>query len=65
MPRNTTYQPPLSRFLIKALHHEARLRKEPMTRLLARIVSDALEHSEGMRKARAEMAESAPARIAA
>lgn len=52
-----TYQPELRPFLIKALHHEARHRRIPMTRLLDRIVSRALDDTEGMRRARSELNE--------
>ena len=48
------YQPELRPFLIKALHHESRHRRIPMTRLLDRIVARALDDTEGMRRARSE-----------
>ncbi len=55
MPYPRTYQPELDPSLIKGLHHEARLRGVPMTKLLKRIVAEALEPTEGMRIARQEM----------
>ena len=49
MPHPRCYQPELHPHLIKGLHHEAKRRGVPMTKLLARIVSSALEPTEGMR----------------
>ena len=57
------YQPELQPFLIKALHHQARHLRVPMTRLLNEIVTHALAKSEGMRSARKEI-ESQPGTIA-
>ena len=60
MTRPTVYQPALPPHLVKGLHHEAKLRGKPMTRLLAEIVAEALEHTEGMSLARAELAATIP-----
>jgi len=49
------YQPELPPFLIKAIHHEAKLRGVPMTKLLREIVSEALRRTEGMQLARQEI----------
>lgn len=49
------YQPELPPFLIKAIHHEAKLRGVPMTKLLREIVSEALRRTEGMQRARQEI----------
>ena len=49
------YQPELPPFLIKAIHHEAKLRGVPMTKLLREIVSEALRRTEGMHRARQEI----------
>lgn len=49
------YQPELPPFLIKAIHHEAKLRGVPMTKLLREIVTEALRRTEGMQRARQEI----------
>lgn len=54
MSRPRVYQPELPPQLIKALYHEAKLCEIPMTRLLAQIVTNALDNTEGMRIAREE-----------
>jgi len=55
MPHPTVYQAALPSVLIKGIHHEARLRPMPMTKLIAEIIASALEHTEGMRAAREEI----------
>ena len=57
MSHPRSYQPELNPILIKGLHHEAKLRGVPMTRLLREIVAEALETTEGMRIARQEIRE--------
>jgi len=59
------YQPELHPHLVKGLHHEARHRKVPMTKLLNGIVAKALEHTEGMRIASEEIRQSAGEQVAA
>ena len=50
MPRNH-YTPPLSRFLVCALHHEAKSRKIPMTRLANELVEAGLKETPGWKLA--------------
>ena len=50
------YTPPLDRFLVKALYHEARQRDIPMTRLANQIVQQALTGSPGWKQAEQEVA---------
>ena len=50
------YTPPLDRFLVKALYHEARQRDIPMTRLANQIVQQALTGSTGWKQAEQEVA---------
>jgi hypothetical protein len=38
MARSTHYTPPLSRFIVSALYHEAKARKIPMTRLANNLI---------------------------
>ena len=57
MPHPRSYQPELHPHLIKGLHHEAKLRGVPMTKLLREIVAEALEPTEGMQRARKEVRE--------
>jgi hypothetical protein len=56
MPFPKTYQPEIRPLLIKALHHEAKLRQQPMTKLLNLIVSNALANTPGMQRACEEIA---------
>ena len=49
------YTPPLSRFLVCALHHEAKTRKIPMTRLANDLVEAGLKESPGWQKAEEQM----------
>lgn len=51
------YQPELPPHLIKGLYHEAKLRGVRMTKLLREIVTQALESTEGMQRARQEIEE--------
>jgi len=48
------YTPPLSRFLVCALHYEAKARKIPMTRLANEIIQAGLRNSVGWREAQAQ-----------
>jgi len=57
MSHPRSYQPELHPHLIKAIHHEAKLRGVPMTKLLREIVTKALEPTEGMQRARQEIRE--------
>ena len=41
------YTPPLDRFLVKALYHEAKQQRVPMTRLVNHIVQQALAGTDG------------------
>ena len=50
MPRKQ-YTPPLSRFIVCALYHEAKARKIPMTRLANNLVEAALKESPGWKRA--------------
>jgi len=56
MSRPTHYVPAVSRFIIKALFHEARHRQMPMTRLLDQLLRDALQGTRGWHLAEAETA---------
>lgn len=49
------YTPPLSRFLICALFHEAKARRIPMTRLANEIVERGLKESAGWQLAQEQM----------
>jgi len=51
------YTPLLSRFLVCALHHEAKARKLPMTRLANDLVEAGLKESQGWQKAQEQMQE--------
>jgi len=48
------YTPPLSRFLVCALHHEAKARKIPMTRLAQQLVEAGLRNTPGWQQATAQ-----------
>jgi hypothetical protein len=52
---NTHYTPPLSRFNVCALHHEAKNRNMPMTRLANDLVEMALKDSPGWKQAQEQM----------
>jgi hypothetical protein len=49
------YTPPLSRFLVCALHHEAKTRKIPMTQLANLLVEAGLKESAGWKQAEEQM----------
>lgn len=65
MSHPRTYQPELPKALIKALYHEAKHRHLPMTKLLAEIVTHALDNTEGMCRAREELGTADPHKSAA
>ena len=54
MARSTHYTPPLSRFLVCALYHEARQRRIPMTRLANNLIEWALKRTPGWKEAQAQ-----------
>lgn len=47
MARPTHYSPPLSRFLVCVLYHEAKRRRIPMTRLAEMLLQAALKGTPG------------------
>jgi hypothetical protein len=47
------YTPPLSRFLVCALYHEAKARQIPMTRLANNLIALALKETPGWKEAQA------------
>ena len=47
------YTPPLSRFNVRALYHEAKQRQIPMTRLANNLIEAALKDSVGWKEAQA------------
>ena len=49
------YTPPLSRFNVCALHHEAKARGIPMTKLANELVESGLKASPGWQKAQEQM----------
>jgi hypothetical protein len=53
--RTKHYTPPLSRFLICALHHEAKARQIPMTKLANNLVEAGLKESSGWKQAEEQM----------
>jgi hypothetical protein len=53
MPRKH-YTPPLSRFIVCALYHEAKARKIPMTRLANDLVEAGLKETPGWKQAEAQ-----------
>ena len=55
MSRSQHYTPPLSRFIVGALYHEAKQRRIPMTRLANNLVEAGLKDSEGWQKAQEAM----------
>ena len=56
MAKSTHYTPPLSRFLVCALYHEAKQRRIPMTRLVNNLVEAGLKESPGWKEAQAQEA---------
>jgi hypothetical protein len=55
MSRPKHYTPPLSRFIVCALYHEARQRRIPMTRLANDLIETGLRDSAGWKEARDQM----------
>ena len=53
--RQKHYTPPLSRFLVCALYHEAKTRGIPMTQLANNLVETALKDSPGWKQAEEAM----------
>ncbi len=51
MPNAKHYTPPLKRFLVTALYHQAKLEHVPMTQLVNRIVQQSLEGGAGWKRA--------------
>ena len=56
MARSTHYTPPLSRFIVCALYHEAKARKIPMTRLANNLIELALKETPGGKETQAQAA---------
>ena len=56
MARSTHYTPPLSRFIVCALYHEAKQRRIPMTRLANNLIELALRETAGWKEAQAQEA---------
>ena len=56
MARSTHYTPPLSRFIVCALYHEAKQRRIPMTQLANNLVEVGLKDSAGWKEAQAQEA---------
>ena len=56
MARPPYYVPAIGRFLVKVIHHEAKSRGIPMTRLVDSLLADALRGGEAWRMAEAETA---------
>jgi hypothetical protein len=54
MPRSKHYTPPLSRFNVCALYHEAKQRRIPMTQLANNLIELALKETPGWRAAQAQ-----------
>ena len=55
MSRSTHYTPPLSRFNVCALYHEAKKRRIPMTQLANNLVESGLRDSAGWKQAQETM----------
>jgi hypothetical protein len=49
------YTPPLSRFIVCALYHEAKQRRIPMTQLVNNLVEAGLKDSPGWKEAQDQM----------
>ena len=56
MARSKHYTPPLSRFNVYALYHEAKQRRIPMTQLANNLIELALKETPGWREAQAQEA---------
>ena len=54
MPHQRVYQPGVKPHLIKALYHEAKLRRVPMTVLINELLTKVLLGTKGMRLAQEE-----------
>jgi hypothetical protein len=54
MPKSTHYTPPLSRFHVCALYHEAKARGIPMTQLANNLIEAGLRESPGWKEAQAQ-----------
>ncbi|CAN5152225.1 hypothetical protein BH23VER1_BH23VER1_32670 [soil metagenome] len=66
MAKNRHYSPPIDRFLVSCLFHEARARRIPMTKLVDALLREALTGSAGWRAAaEARPAGETPDRVAA
>lgn len=57
MPRSTHYTPPLIRFNVCALYHEAKARNIPMTQLANEVIESGLKESVGWQKAQDQLRE--------
>ena len=55
MSRSTHYTPPLSRFIVCALYHEAKQRRIPMTQLANDLIASGLKESPGWKEAQDQM----------
>jgi hypothetical protein len=55
MPKATHYTPPLSRFNVCALYHDAKKRGIPMTRLVNHLVEAGLKESASWKEAQEQM----------
>ena len=55
MTRQRVYQPGVKPHLVKALYHEAKLRRVPMTVLINDLLTKVLVATQGMRLAREEV----------
>lgn len=51
MAKHRHYTPPLSRFLVSVLYHEAKARKVPMTTLTDQVLRQALQGTHGWQEA--------------
>jgi hypothetical protein len=56
MARSTHYTPPLSRFIVCALYHEAKQRRIPMTQLANDLIELALKETPGWKEAQQQEA---------
>ena len=55
MAKSKHYTPPLSRFIVRALYHEAKQRRIPMTQLANNLVEAGLKDSSGWKAAQDQM----------
>lgn len=55
MPRPTHYVPRIGRHLVCALYHEAKRRRQPMTRLVEDLLTAALQGTAGWQAAQRQM----------